>query len=114
MGERKMNIQNIRRKLVVARFTLSRAYVWVQTPGMILMMAAVLSPYVQQYIEIPMWQLFCFAFLGLLVIGFVDKKAGFLKTEISYNTENNSLLLQRLNEIEAKIDGLSSERENQQ
>lgn len=108
-----MNWNKIRRKLIILKFSLSRAYVWVQTPGMILIMAGILAPYIQQYWEVPMWQIATIAFIGLIIIGIADNKMGLLKTEISYNTEHNSLLLQRLKDIENKIDNLDNKEEEE-
>jgi hypothetical protein len=97
----------LRRKIVILRTFLSRAYQWVHVPGMILMMAGVMYPYIKPYTDVNMFILATLVFIGLFVIGFIERYLGFYSEDVNYNTENNRLLLKRLKELEDKIDLLT-------
>lgn len=96
----------IRRKVVILRAFLSRAYQWIHIPGMILMMAGVMYPYIKPYTDVNMIWLALIVVIGLFVIGFIERYLGFYSEDINYNTENNALLLERLKQLETKIDDI--------
>jgi len=87
---------NIRRKIAALRFTLLRGYTWCQTPTLALIGAGVVAPYVQQYINIGMFELSLIAFLIFLGVGILDKKLRLLQEEQSYQTENNPTIMKGL------------------
>ena len=85
--------EKLRRKIVVAKFTMARGYIWCQTPTMALIAAGVLKPY------FPNWNFWFLAILGVVIflsVGYIDRKFGFLGAEQSYVTEKNPLLMKGL------------------
>jgi hypothetical protein len=96
----------IRRKIVILRAFLSRAYAWIHIPGMILMMTGVMYPYIRPYTDVNMFLLALLVLVGLFLIGFVERYLGFYIEDVNYNTENNSLLLERLQDLETKLDNI--------
>jgi len=85
--------ENLRRKIVVIKFTMARGYIWCQTPTMALIVAGVLKPY------FPSWQFWQLALVGaaiFMLVGYIDRKWKFLNEEQSYATERNTLLMEGL------------------
>ena len=85
--------EKLRRKIVVAKYTMSRGYIWCQTPTMALIAAGVLKPL------LPNWNFWILAILGVVIfvsVGYIDRKLGFLGAEQSYTTEQNPLLMKGL------------------
>jgi len=85
--------KKIRRKIVVLKFTMARGYIWVQTPTMALIAAGVMKPY---FPGLAFWQLCLIGFSIFMIVGFIDRKLGFLNEEQSYGTEMNKLLMEGL------------------
>ena len=85
---------------------MTRSYAWVSAPGMILILAGVMKPYIQPYWDISMIWLAAFCLIGMLILGFVERYLGFFSEDASYNTERNSLLVGKLKTLEDKIDKL--------
>jgi len=90
-----MNItfDKIRRKIVVAKYTMSRGYIWCQTPTMALIAAGVLQPVFPNW---NFWLLALFGVIVFLIVGYLDRKLGFFGAEQSYVTERNPLLMKGL------------------
>ncbi len=94
-GVRRMNkpLKNIRKKIVVLKFTLMRGYSWGQAPTMAIIAAGVLKPFLPSF---QFWQLSLIGLVIFITIGFIDRKLGFLSAEQSYITSQNDLLMQGL------------------
>lgn len=100
----KQIFRKIRRKIVVLKFTLSRGYVWCQTPFMAIIGAGIIKPYFPQ---IKFYQLALIALFVFMTVGYIDQKFGFLSTEQSYSTERNTLLMRGLRgELKGKNEGI--------
>ncbi len=102
---------DIKRRLVQAKFFMTRAYGWISVPAMIAVVVGVLSPYVQRYYEINMVWIGIISFLGLVCLGLIDHFLGLSKKEISFAHEQNTLNLGYLKRIEGKIDKLLEEED---
>lgn len=93
----KMEINNLKRKLVIFKFTLVRGYAWCQLPAMATMGAGIVHPYVKQYIPwMQFWQLALLAIIAFIFIGWLDKKFELLHVEQAYTTETNPTLMKGL------------------
>ncbi len=90
MGKR---FDKLRRKIVVLKFTMSRGYVWCQVPTLSLIAAGILKPY---FPELRFYQLALIGFAIFMVVGYIDRRFGFLNEEQSYGTERNTLLMKGL------------------
>ena len=88
-------LKKIRRKIVVAKYTMSRGYMWCQTPSLILVVAGVIKPYLP---GLRFYQIALIGFSIFMTVGYIDKKFRFLNEEQSYATEQNTLLLKELRE----------------
>lgn len=103
ISERK-GFAQFRRKVTVFRSFMFRSYQWIQVPGMILVMVGVIYPYLDPYIDISIWVLALLILVGMGIIGYVERYLGFFKEDTSYGTEQNRLLLRRLDDLENKLD----------
>ena len=95
-GEWVMNkplLRKLRRKIVVAKYTMSRGYIWCQTPSLILITAGVMKPYLPGF---KFYQIAGIGFMLFMTVGYIDKKFRFLNEEQSYATEQNTLLMKGL------------------
>jgi len=90
MGEK---FNKLRRKIVVLKFTMSRGYVWCQVPTLSIIAAGILKPY---FPELRFYQLVIIGFIIFMVVGYIDRRFGFLNEEQSYGTERNTLLMKGL------------------
>ena len=88
-----MIFEKIRRKIVVIKFTMSRGYIWCQTPTMAIIGAGVIKPY---FPNLAFYQLCLIGFVVFLGVGYIDKRFEFLNEEQSYSTEKNNLLMKGL------------------
>jgi len=94
-----MNLKNkpffrkIRRKIIVSRYTLLRGYSWCQVPTMAILSAGILKPY---FPSLRFYQLCLIGVTIFMIVGFIDKKYGFLNEEQSYITSMNKLLMEGL------------------
>ena len=95
-----MIFSNLRRKLVVIKFTLSRGYAWCQLPAMAIIGAGVIKP----YLPLPMWAIAIIAFLIMVFVGFLDRKFRLLHEEQSYTTETNPTLMKGLFPEKLKVE----------
>ena len=86
-------LRKIRRKIVVAKVTMARGYIWCQIPSMVLIVAGVMKPY---FPSLRFWQLAGIGFIIFMIVGYMDKKFKFLNEEQSYATEQNTLLMKGL------------------
>lgn len=93
----------VRRKIIVFRSFMQRAYQWIQIPSMILVTVGVLYPYVNPYIELNIWIVVIGILSGLGLIGYAERYLGFYKEDVTYNTEQNKILLNRFNDLETKL-----------
>ena len=84
-----MKITNVRRNLVVLKYTLLRGYAWCQLPAMSIIGAGVIKP----YLPLPMWLIAIIAFVIMVSVGFLDRKLKLLHEEQSYSTETNPMLM---------------------
>lgn len=101
-----MEDKSIAKRLVTLKQFLVRAYGWIQVPGMILMMVGILSPYVKQVVDIETWIIAIIAFVGLIVVGFLDSKLGLHKAEMNYGINKSKLLLSRFDNIDRRLEEL--------
>jgi len=85
--------QKIRRKVVVAKFTMARGYIWCQIPTMVIIAAGVIKPWLPNF---ELWELALIGFSIFMVVGLADRFWGFLNEEQSYATERNTLLMEGL------------------
>jgi hypothetical protein len=93
----RMILDNIKRKLVVFKFTLSRGYAWCQLPTMAIMGAGILYPYTKDILPwMKMWMLAIFALLVFISVGWIDRSTRLLHEENSYSTETNPTLMKGL------------------
>ena len=97
----KKKLENLRRNIVVIKFTMARGYIWMQTPTMAIIAAGVLKPY---FPGLEFYQLALIGAAIFLTVGYIDRKFKFLNEEQSYSTERNTLLMK-------KFDDLKEERE---
>ena len=86
-------LRKIRRNIVVAKYTMSRGYIWCQTPSLVLITAGVLKPY---FPGLRFYQLALIGFFIFMLVGYLDKKFRFLNEEQSYATEQNTMLMKGL------------------
>lgn len=86
-------LRKLRRNIVVAKYTMSRGYMWCQTPSMVLIVAGILKPY---FPSLKFYQLAGIGFVTFMTVGYIDKKFRFLNEEQSYTTEQNTLLMKGL------------------
>ena len=86
-------LKKIRRKIVVAKYTMSRGYIWCQTPSLVLITAGVLKPY---FPGLRLYQLAGIGFVIFITVGYLDRKLKFLDEEQSYATERNPMMMRGL------------------
>jgi len=86
-------LRKLRRKIVVTKYTMSRGYIWCQTPSLVLITAGVMKPY---FPGLKFYQLALIGFGIFMTVGYLDKKFRFLNEEQSYATEQNTLLMKGL------------------
>jgi hypothetical protein len=94
---------DIKRKLVVFKFTLSRGYAWCQLPTMALMGAGILYPYTKGYFPwLKLWALAIVALAIFVFVGWLDRHFRLLHEEQNYGTQNNPTLMAGLFPEKAK------------
>ena len=86
-------LRRLRRRIVVAKYTMSRGYIWCQTPSLVLITAGVMKPYLPGF---RFYQIALIGFSIFMAVGYIDKKFRFLNEEQSYATEQNTLLMKGL------------------
>lgn len=87
-------LKRTRRIIVVAKFTMSRGYVWCQTPTMAIIGVGVVKPYLPNIPFLVLVLIVAAIFMG---VGFLDRHLKFLNEELSYTTEKNTKLMYELN-----------------
>ena len=98
-----MIILNLKRKLVVFKFTLQRGYAWCQLPTMALMGAGILYPYTKDFFPwMKMWMLAIFALLIFISVGWFDRSVRLLHEEQTYATETNPMMMEVVNDVRNK------------
>jgi Leu/Phe-tRNA-protein transferase len=107
-----LSAENIKRKLVVFKFTLSRGYAWCQLPTMALMGAGILYPYTQgMFPWMKMWMLAILALTVFIFVGWLDRKWKLLHKEQSYTIETNPMMMEVVNDVRNKKDDEKTETE---
>ena len=86
-------LRKLRRKIVVTKYTMSRGYIWCQTPSLVLITAGVMKPY---FPDIRFYQLALIGFGIFMLVGYLDKKFRFLDEEQSYATQRNPTMMKGL------------------
>ena len=84
---------NIKKQLVMLKYTLHRGYQWCQLPTLAVVGAGIIKPY------FPNWSfatLAVSAFAAFIGVGFLDRYLGLLKAELSYGTEMNPTMMKGL------------------
>ena len=84
---------NIKRSLVLFKYTLHRGYQWCQLPTLAVVGSGIIKPY------FPNWSIITLAittFAIFIGVGFLDRYLGLLHTELSYATEMNPTLMKGL------------------
>lgn len=82
-----------REKLVLAKFTLSRGYVWLQTPSLIIIGVGVLKPYFPQ---LRFYQLAIITFTVFYSVGWIDRKLKLVHEEHNLSIRYSPLLMDGL------------------
>lgn len=97
-----MDLDNLKRKIAIFKFTLGRGYLFCQLPALSLVGAGVLAPY---FPGIGLWILAIVAFLIFVLVGWIDVKFNILQEEQKYMTEMNPMLMDGLfgNESKEKL-----------
>lgn len=91
--DKKQIFKEIRRKVVVLKFTMARGYIWCQTIVMSIIAAGIIKPYLP---DLQFYQLSIITFFIFMGVGYLDRRFGFLNAEQSYATERNTLLMKGL------------------
>ena len=91
-------LRYLRRQMIVQKISLQRAYTWLQMPMMGIIFASTIKSAFPSLISgfCRFVILVLFSFVGLIFIGYLDRKFRFLHEEQNYNTETNPLLLDGL------------------
>lgn len=102
----------IRKKIVAMKIFLARTYSWIQAPAIVLLLAEAFTPYLQWYYDISLWQVIITLFPLLILMGWVEKKWGFMRAELDYHTDNSGMLKDMFQEVFDKIDKVDNKLEN--
>lgn len=105
MDEKNKSIfRKFRRWIIVQKYTLQRGYGHLNVMMLGVVCAASIKSILPGLIN-TFWKfvaLVILGFMGLYLVGWLDKKLGFLHTENSYTTETNPLIMEVVNNVRKK------------
>ena len=110
--EKKSLFRRFRRWVIVQKYTLARGYGHMNILMLGFLVAVSIRSVIPGLINTT-WKfilLVVMGFIGLYIVGWFDKKLGFLNQENNYATENTSLMMEAINDI--RKSKLKSKEEN--
>ena len=88
-----IKLSNWKRIVAILKFTLVRGYSYCSTITIGIIGATSIKPYLDQYIELHLWQLILFALSAFMLIGIFDRVFNIIGEEQAYLTERNKTMM---------------------
>lgn len=91
-----IKLKNWKRLIAIGKFTLARGYSYLSVATIGIIGATSIKPYLDQYIQLHLWQLILFAMGAFMFIGILDRIFNIVGEEQAYLTERNKTMMKGL------------------